>query len=91
VLFLLLFTSSFAVEYLVNSSDELYQSELVDFEGDEDSEEDSKDEQEKESKILADLNMHLSQNTQLIFSGHIVLNGPSPEMQELTSPPPELS
>lgn len=91
MLFLLLFTGSFTAEYLVNDCDDLYQSELIDFEGDEDSEEDSKDEQEKESKILDDLNRQISENMQLIFLGHTVLNGPSPEIQEVTSPPPELS
>lgn len=91
MLFFLLFTSSFVVESLVHDLSDLYQSELLDFEGDTDSEEDSKKEKEKENKILSDLSMLISQNTQLIYLGHVILTGPNEEIQEVLSPPPELA
>lgn len=91
MLFLLLFTSSFVVESLAHDLIDLYQSELMDFEGDTDSEEDTKNEKEKENKILSDLNMLISQNTQLVYLGHVILTGPNEEIQEVLSPPPEVA
>ncbi|MCE7993092.1 MAG: hypothetical protein HEP71_13980 [Roseivirga sp.] len=92
-LFLLLFTSSFVIESLAYNLNDIYQSELVDFEGDPDSEEDSKNEKEKEkeNKLLTSIGLLLSANTQRIYLGHLILSGPNEEIEEVLSPPPELS
>jgi len=92
VLFLLLFTSSFVLESLAHNVNELYKSELVDFEGDTDSEEDSKNEKEKEKedKLLNEIGISLSENTQRIYRGHTFASGPNEEIEEVLSPPPEL-
>lgn len=90
-LFLLLFIGTFVLQSLSHNVNELYKSELVDFEGDTDSEEDSKNEKEKEKedKLLNEIGMLLSENTQRIYRGHIFEAGPNEEIEEVLSPPPE--
>lgn len=92
-LFLLLFTGSFVIESLAYRLNDLYQSELLDFESDSDSEEDSKNEKEKEkeTKLFTCIGLLLSENTQRIYLGHLLLSGPNDEIEEVLSPPPELS
>ncbi|GAB5523632.1 MAG: hypothetical protein Roseis2KO_15040 [Roseivirga sp.] len=93
VVFMLLFTSSFVVESMAYDLEDLYQKELVDFEGDTDSEEDSKNEKEKEKedRMLSSIGLLLSENTQRIYLGHVILSGLNEEIEEVLSPPPELS
>lgn len=90
---MLLFTSSFIIESLACDLNDLYQQELVDFEGDTDSEEDSKNEKEKEKedRMLSSIALLLSENIQRIYLGHTILSGPNEEIEEVLSPPPELS
>jgi len=85
--------SSFVIESFAYNLNGLNQSELVDFEGDTDSEEDSKNEKEKETEdqLLFDFNFLISENTQRIYLGHVILLGPNTAIQEVLSPPPELS
>ena len=90
-MFLLLFLNGFVAENVAFQWQDLCQSELVDFEGEKDSEEDNQDEKEKENKILewahaADRHgMDLPKNT--AYQLTIV----SEEIHEVLSPPPDLS
>lgn len=89
LLFLMLFLNGMVSESIIASQEDLCQSELIDFEGDKDSEEDTNDDPQKENKILeyqelpgatTDIHLHYV----LLYPKR--LNG---EIQEVLSPPPE--
>lgn len=87
----MLFLSGFLVETVSFELNECYQSELIDFEGEKDSEEDKKEkeEKEKEDKLLQGEELPLLKDIQLIAHAEHHSTGLSEEILEVLSPPPE--
>ena len=89
MLFLMLFLNGFVIETFAYHWNESCQTEVVDFEGEKDTEEDSKDEKEKENKILesSELSTALNQNLPAQEFHHIRVG--NEEAHEVLSPPPD--
>ena len=91
LLFLLLFLGGFTAESLAYHYDDYCQSELVDLEeGEKDSEEDKK-EKEKEDKLLNGEDLSSAISRRYALKALYQLSSLSQEIQEVLSPPPELS
>ena len=90
LLFLLLFLNGFVVETMAFHWNDACQSELVDSEGEKDTEEDNKDEKEKENKILewAEPTARHHYNTPVISAYQLA--SVSEEIHEVLSPPPDV-
>ena len=89
-LFLLLFLNGFVAETMAFHWQDLCQSELVDFEGEKDSEEDNKDEKEKENKILEWAEPTARHEYNMPVLSAYQLASVSEEIHEVLSPPPDL-
>ena len=90
VFFLMLFLNGFVIETFAYHWNESCQTEIVDFEGEKDTEEDNKDEKEKENKILEQSEILPYQAQEIPDNCTHLSHTGSEEILEVLSPPPDL-